>query len=166
MTLALPIKSELYATYCVALMVQVAYKIKPVRFCCQSLSLEVLPDKSTLPEKLLPCLKSGRIGRRFISDLKEAQRRGYISRTPHFNSIFNYLELPLMTDGLNQLVVEPSLPLRSVETEFAVNSCGFSTGQYVRWFDVKYGNYGRLARLDKAASDVRRANVYCNTTLQ
>jgi hypothetical protein len=34
-------------------------------------------------------------GRRSMTDLKEAQRRGYISKTPHFNSIFNYLELVL-----------------------------------------------------------------------
>ncbi|HKS26212.1 MAG TPA: transposase [Pyrinomonadaceae bacterium] len=79
-------------------------------------------------------------GRRFISDLQEAQRRGYISRTPHFNSIFNYLELPVMTELLKSLIAESSLPLKSVETEFAVDSSGFSTGQFVRWFDVKYGN--------------------------
>ena len=36
-------------------------------------------------------------GRRFVSDLRSAQQRGYILRTPHFNSIFNYLELPEMT---------------------------------------------------------------------
>ena len=30
-------------------------------------------------------------------------------------------------------------PLQSVESDFAVNSSGFSTGQFMRWFDVKYG---------------------------
>ncbi len=79
-------------------------------------------------------------GRRFISNLREAQRREFIGKTPHFNSIFNYLELEEMTDCLKQLIVESSLPLKSVETEFAVDSSGFSTGQFVRWFDVKYGN--------------------------
>lgn len=28
-------------------------------------------------------------GRRFISDLREAQKRGYLSKTPHFNLISN-----------------------------------------------------------------------------
>ncbi|HEY0320678.1 MAG TPA: transposase [Pyrinomonadaceae bacterium] len=78
-------------------------------------------------------------GRRFISDLKEAQRRGYISKTPHFNSIFNYLELPEMTPFLKELIIESSLPLKSVEWDFAVDSSGFSTGQFMRWFDTKYG---------------------------
>ena len=78
-------------------------------------------------------------GRRFISDLQEAQRRGYISLAPHFNSIFNYLELEEMTAYLKQLIVESSLPLKSVESDFAVDSSGFATGQFSRWFDAKYG---------------------------
>jgi transposase len=78
-------------------------------------------------------------GRRFISDLQEAQRRGYISKTPHFNSIFNYLELEEMTGILKQMIIESSLPLKSVESDFAADSSGFSTGRFVRWFDVKHG---------------------------
>lgn len=31
------------------------------------------------------------------------------------------------------------MPLQSIETDFAVDSSGFSTTNYVRWFDVKYG---------------------------
>jgi hypothetical protein len=30
-------------------------------------------------------------GRRFMSDLRDAQAKGYIAKVPHFNSIFNYL---------------------------------------------------------------------------
>jgi hypothetical protein len=67
-------------------------------------------------------------GRHFISDLQEAQRRGFISKTPRFNSIFNYLEMEGMTAFLKQLIIESSLPLRSVELDFAVDSSGFSTG--------------------------------------
>lgn len=78
-------------------------------------------------------------GRRFISDLQGAQRRGYISLAPHFNSIFNYLELEEMTDCLKHLITESSLPLKSVESDFAVDSSGFATGQFSRWFDAKYG---------------------------
>lgn len=77
-------------------------------------------------------------GRRFISDLMEAQRRGLISKTPHFNSIFNYLELEEMTAVLRQLIVTSSLPLKAVETDFAVDSSGFSTGVYKKWVDAKW----------------------------
>ncbi|OLE54056.1 MAG: hypothetical protein AUG51_10140 [Acidobacteria bacterium 13_1_20CM_3_53_8] len=79
-------------------------------------------------------------GRRFISDLKETQRRGYISRCPHFNSIFNYLELEEMTDCLTSLISQSSLPLKAIEQDFAVDSSGFSTGIATRWFKTKYSD--------------------------
>lgn len=77
--------------------------------------------------------------RRFMSDLREACERGYISKVPHFNSISNYLENPELTPILRNLITESSLPLKSVETEFAADSSGFSTSRFTRWFDIKYG---------------------------
>ncbi|MGA7382639.1 MAG: transposase [Terriglobales bacterium] len=77
--------------------------------------------------------------RRFMSDLRAAQINGFISKTPHYNSIFNYLENPEMTPFLRTLITQSSLPLQSVETDFAVDSSGFMTTRFVRWFDVKYG---------------------------
>jgi transposase len=79
-------------------------------------------------------------GRRFISDLRDAQARGLITRTPHFNSIFNYLELKEMTAWLKELIVTSSLPLKEIEWDFAVDSSGFSTGIYQKWSDAKWGN--------------------------
>lgn len=78
-------------------------------------------------------------GRRFISDLTDAHAKGYISKVPHFNSIFNYLELPGLTPILHELITRSALPLKALETSFAVDSSGFSTCQYARWFDAKYG---------------------------
>jgi transposase len=77
--------------------------------------------------------------RRFMCDLKEAYLRGYISKLPSFNSISQYLEKPEITPYLQWLITQSSLPLKSVETNFAVDSSGFSTCQYVRWYDEKYG---------------------------
>lgn len=77
--------------------------------------------------------------RRFMTDLRDAQTKGFISKTPHYNSIFNYFENPEMTPILRDLITKSSLPLRSVETDFAVDSSGFMTSRFVRWFDVKYG---------------------------
>jgi hypothetical protein len=78
-------------------------------------------------------------GRRFMSDLREAKARGFISKTPHYNSIFNYLENPDLTPLLRTLILQSSLPLKSVETDFAVDSSGFTTCRFTRWFDHKYG---------------------------
>ncbi|MBA3916642.1 MAG: transposase, partial [Acidobacteriales bacterium] len=78
-------------------------------------------------------------GRRFISDLREAERRGHIAKAPHYNSLFNYLENPELTPVLMGLITQSSLPLRSVETNFAVDSSGFTTCRFTRWYDQKYG---------------------------
>jgi transposase len=77
--------------------------------------------------------------RRFVSDLREAHNRGFIAKVPHFNSISNYLENPDLTPVLRTLITQSSLPLKSIETDFAADSSGFSTSRFTRWFDIKYG---------------------------
>lgn len=79
-------------------------------------------------------------GRRFISDLCDAQEKGYIDHVPHFNSIFNYLEKPELTDVLTSLIQTASLPLKAIETDFAVDASGFTTSRFIRWFDIKYNS--------------------------
>ena len=78
-------------------------------------------------------------GRRFISDLTDAHAKGYISELPHYNSIFNYLENPTLGPILTDLIVQSSLPLKSIESDFAVDSTGFTTARFVPWYDHKYG---------------------------
>jgi transposase len=78
-------------------------------------------------------------GRRFSTDLREAKARGYLSKLPHYNSVFLYLESEALTPYLYELITLSAQPLKSVESDFAVDSSGFSTGQFMRWFDVKYG---------------------------
>ena len=79
-------------------------------------------------------------GRRFMSDLIEAKRRGYLHLMPNFVSLTRYLESEEMTTTLKSLIVESSLPLKSVEYDFAVDSSGFSTGVYQKWVDAKWGS--------------------------
>jgi transposase len=78
-------------------------------------------------------------GRRFATDLREAKQRGYLSRLPHYNSVFRYLESEALTPYLYELIAMSAQPLKAVESDFAVDASGFSTGQFTRWFDVKYG---------------------------
>ena len=77
--------------------------------------------------------------RRSASDLCEAQIKGHVSKTASFNSVSRYLANPALTSLLRELITYSSLPLKALETDFAVDSSGFSTCQYVRWFDAKYG---------------------------
>jgi transposase len=81
----------------------------------------------------------GLSSRRFTSDLRDAQTAGYISSAPHFNSVSNYLSDPALTPLLRELIAVSALPLKGVETQFAVDSTGFSTCRFVRWYSKKYG---------------------------
>jgi hypothetical protein len=78
-------------------------------------------------------------GRRFQSDLQEARRRGFLSKMPSYNSVFRYLEAEALTPYLYELIAASAMPLKGVEEDFAIDSSGFSSGQFMRWFDVKYG---------------------------
>jgi transposase len=77
--------------------------------------------------------------RRFASDMRDALAKGYVSKAPSFNSVFDYLQMESLTPYLKQLIAESAMPLQSIETDFAVDSSGFSTTNFVRWFSVKYG---------------------------
>ena len=46
---------------------------------------------------------------------------------------------PALTPLLKSLIIESSKPLAAVETDFAIDSSGFSTSRFTRWFDIKYG---------------------------
>jgi transposase len=105
--------------------------------------------------------------RRFMSDLREAFQRGLISKVPHFNSIFNYLELEELTDVLKRLIIESSLPLKAIESDFAVDSSGFSTGIYQKWVQAKWGTKGHsitknLTTINK--QDWVKVHLMCGVT--
>ena len=69
--------------------------------------------------------------RRFTNDLRDALIGGFINSTPHFNSVSNYLAKPELAETLRALAVASSLPLKPIETNFAVDSSGFSTGRFI-----------------------------------
>lgn len=78
-------------------------------------------------------------GRRFTSDMKQAQENGFIEQQPHYNSLFNYFQKKELMPLLSQLVQITSLPLSTIEENFAIDSTGFGTGNFQRWFSFKHG---------------------------
>lgn len=82
---------------------------------------------------------SGLSARRFDSDVREAAAKGLTAQDPHFNSVLRYLRSPEMTPVLKGLVEISALPLKAVEQDFAVDSTGFTTSRFVRWYDHKWG---------------------------
>ncbi len=78
-------------------------------------------------------------GRRFASELDETQKTGIITKAAHYNSSHRYLENPELTALLKGLIELSATPLKAVETDFAVDSSGFASSTYARWYDKKYG---------------------------
>jgi transposase len=78
--------------------------------------------------------------RRFMCDLRAASSMGLIDRTPHYNSIFNVLDKASVTPILHELITRAALPLRALETDFAVDSTGFGLQSFYRHYSAKYGH--------------------------
>jgi alpha-L-fucosidase 2 len=57
------------------------------------------------------------------------------------------------------MITESAIPLRSVESQFAIDSTGFSTLTYRRWFDEKYGKERSEAKWVKAHAAEYKVDV-------
>ena len=73
------------------------------------------------------------------SDLCDAHERGYISKVPHFNVMQRFFDSPETESVLKSLISKSAAPLAAVETDFAVDSSGFSGCRYVPWNEFKWG---------------------------
>ena len=83
---------------------------------------------------------SAQSGRSLMGDLDDAHARGYIAKPPQHSSLFRYLEMPALTPILRNPIAESSLPLRAIETDFAVDATGFGKSGIVTWYSKKYGH--------------------------
>ena len=88
------------------------------------------------------CFKvySGVSARRFMSDLREAQANGLVSKAWHFNSVLKVIEDGSITPTIQKLITASAAPLKSLESQFAVDSTGFGTQCFYRHYSAKYGN--------------------------
>jgi transposase len=57
----------------------------------------------------------------------------------HPNKVNTHLENPDLFAVLKDLIARSAVPLRCVESDFAIDSSGLSTSRHVRWHDEKYG---------------------------
>lgn len=105
-------------------------------------------------------------GRRFMTDMRGAHAKGYVSELPSYNSIFRYFESEMLTPYLEMLIEESSLPLAAIESNFAVDSSGLSTGIHQRWVEAKWGavrsQYVDLG--DTAKRDWIKVHLMCGVT--
>jgi len=78
-------------------------------------------------------------GRRFATDMNWALEKGYIGSKVPYNTMFDYFKKPEITPILAQMVTLTSLPLRTTETKFNIDSTGFGTLNFQRWYSFKHG---------------------------
>lgn len=77
--------------------------------------------------------------RRFMSDMAIAQEKGYIKTKPCYASVGHFLQRKDITPILANMVTLTSLPLRTVEQDFSIDSTGFGTSVFQRWFNFRHG---------------------------
>jgi len=98
----------------------------------------------------------GASSRRTTSDMRAYEKLGLIDHAPHYNSVCNVLENPTVTPILKAMIEESVRPLREVESDFAVDSSGFASSIYRRWFDAKYGR-------ERTRGDFVKAHIMVGT---
>jgi len=81
----------------------------------------------------------GLSSRRFSTDLLDAHEKGFVSKPIPGAKVTAFFEDPYFTPILKDLIAISALPLRAVETNFAIDSTGFASTRYERWYDHKYG---------------------------
>jgi transposase len=89
-------------------------------------------------------------GRRFTTDLEQAQAQGFLTEALSHVSIARFLESEGSTPLLRALVTESAVPLKALEKQFAVDSTGFSACKFDRWYDEKWGRMRSEAHWVKA----------------
>ncbi len=92
---------------------------------------------------------SEKSARRSSGEQEDAQEQGFLQNAPHFNSVLKVFGREETTAILKTMIESSSLPLRSMETTFAIDSTGFSSLSYARWFDEKYGTTRKEAKWAK-----------------
>ena len=90
------------------------------------------------------------------SDIRDAYRLGYLERVPGSNTIIDYFNLPELTPILSECIEFTASVLRPYETDFAVDSSGFRTTNYMRWLEEKHGKKGKLDADDEDERLVER----------
>ncbi len=85
-------------------------------------------------------LYSNYSGRKITSDLVHANGAGYLSKTPHFNTLKDFFNCQATYDLLSRLLTISAMPLKKLEDQFSIDSSGFGSYSQERWNKVKWGS--------------------------
>ena len=94
--------------------------------------------------------------RRFSSEVRQAQRQGFIDAAPSFTIVNRYIANPDLRQIITNLIERSAEPLSILETNFAADASGFSTCRFDKWFDAKWGK-------EKSQRQWLKAHIMCGT---
>jgi transposase len=94
--------------------------------------------------------------RRSSCEFKEAHEAGYLANAVPGMKVCQFFENPAFTPILKNLIAYSARPLRAVETNFAIDSSGFATSKFFRWYDEKYG-------VTRQKTDWVKTHIACGT---
>lgn len=70
--------------------------------------------------------------------MDRAKEKGYVNYMPCYTSVRHFMERKSLTPILKELIELSALPLKSVETNFAVDSSGFRTTKFMEYCKIKH----------------------------
>src|SRR5204863_4042435 len=81
---------------------------------------------------------------------------GYFANAIPPTKVCHFFDNDALTPILKSLIAYSARPLRTVETSFAIDSSGFGSSKYERWYDFKYG-------VTKQRAVWTKAHIACGT---
>lgn len=76
--------------------------------------------------------------RRFMTDYAMAVKEGYATKMCSYRSVSGYMQEETLTPILRNLIILSAMPLKSVETKFAIDSTGFRTNRFTEYCKDKH----------------------------
>ncbi len=76
--------------------------------------------------------------RRFRTDLKAASEQKLVEQTPSRSAISEFMNKEELTPILTRLIQLSALPLKDLETQFAIDSSGFRTTKFNEYCKIKH----------------------------
>lgn len=107
-------------------------------------------------------LYSNYAGRKIMSDIRLSEGAGYITKSPHYNTLDLFFNCEATYDLLQKLLTISAMPLNKLEDKFSIDSSGFGSYQYERWQRVKWNKKEIRNYLKGHILIGTRTNVICS----
>lgn len=96
--------------------------------------------------------------REFDTDLREAVHNGFTRAASSTSALARYMDDPALTPILHDLILASAMPLHPYERKFAIDSTGFSSNKFARWFSAKWGHV-----VEHLAREWIKVHLICGT---